>query len=189
MYRVEYLKPESNLVESTYSTKIIYYYAWSSGYYTMGSKSGNTYQAIANLLLAYTPTFSKLASWIVGQATGSFFGEVDQSRPITAESKNKYFYLNKTGAVYIAGVWLPRVYIGSRRSFAWSWTTYYTSYGEPRVKQNGPKDGIGMPPYNYDSNEKKNRYDDTTWILEEAARRAFSYAYVDVFVQSGTQLP
>jgi hypothetical protein len=189
IHKIEYLKPNATIAKTTYATKIIYYYAWSTGYYLMDRKSGTSFIAIANLLMTYTNTSSKLVSWVISEATGIAFNQIDQSRPITAETKNKYFYLNKTGAVYISGVWLPRVYIGSRRAFAWSWTLSYSKYGEPLVHENGPKNGIGMPPSNYDSIEKKNHYDDETWILNETQLRAFSYAYVDVYYQSTTPMP
>lgn len=189
VYKIEYLKPGSTLAMTTYSTKIVYYYTWSDGFYTIDSKSGVSFASIANVLMLYTKFTSKLVSWVVGEATGVLFAQIDQSRPVTAETKNKYFYLNKTGAVYIAGVWLPRVYIGSKRAFAWSWTLAFSEYGEPLVLQNGPNNGIGMPPWNYDSIEKKNHYDDETWILNETQLRAFSYAYVDVFYQTTKPLP
>lgn len=199
---IEYLKPESSLnkhsdklalqgvaAQSTLPTKIISYYAWSNGYYTVGSKSGNTFASIANLALAYTPIKSKLVSWIVGEAVGSLFNSFDQSKPVQAEAHNKYFYLNKAGSVYKANTWLPVAHVGSRRAFAWSWATVRTSQGEPIVRQNGPKNGNGLlPPTNYDSIEYKTNFNSNTWIINKALETHNIGGYWDCYAIAYTAL-
>jgi hypothetical protein len=188
IYKIEYLKPTSDYANTTYPTKIIHYFEW-SGFFSVDRKTASNYPSIANLLLQYTPKSSVLASWVISEAIGTLFHIINQSLPIEAETRRKYFYLNKAGSVYISGVWLPRVYVGSRRHFNLNYTYVRTlPYGEPLpfIKENN---GNGMPPSNYDFIEVKNYFNDDLWILNQTQLRAFSYSYVDVFKQVFNVLP
>lgn len=189
IHKIEYLKPESYIMNAAYQTKMIYYGKWDPAYYKQDKKSANTFYILASLVMLYTPTTNKLAGWVFEQVLGNLIGQVDKTRPVSSETYNKYYYYNKAAAVYIAGVWLPRVYIGSRRSLAWGWATYHKSNGEPMTAIQQPKEGIGIPPVNYDGLEYKNRFYDTAWMFEEAIRRAYGMAYVDVFYQTLDPIP
>jgi len=190
---VEYLKPEiaKDILSEPMSlpNKIITYYGWSNGYVTLGTKTGPTYLSIANLALTYTPISSKLVSWVVSEAVSEIFTSFDRNRPVTAETKNKYYYQNKAGAVYVSNQWLPVAYVGSRRSFAWSWASVYNYYGEPIVDQNGPKNGNNSTnPTNYDSIETKPHFYDNLWIVNKALETYQTGGYWDAFGLAYTPL-
>lgn len=186
---VEYTKPESeetNSREVLYPTKIITYVGWSDGYYTMGSKSG-ILSSIVNAIIAFTPISSKTVSWIIGEATGYAISSLDNGKTSKAESKNKYFYMNKVGCVNISNRWYQIAYVGSRRSFAWSWATVYTKGGQPIIKQNGPKDGNSdTNPNNYDSLEVKPHYYENAWIRQKAIDAHQTGGYFDCFAAVST---
>lgn len=94
---------------------------------------------------------------------------VSASELQNAVFKNKYFYMNNVGCISISNRWYQIAYVGSRRSFAWSWATVYTKRGQPINKQNGPNDGNSdTNPTNYNSLEIKPRFSDTTWIKQKA---------------------
>ena len=168
VYKIDYIKPESTLYGSGYSSKIVQYYGWLNGYITIGSSSG-VVQSIMNLTISYTPITSKLVSWVLGESIGASFSTIDKVKRVTAETKNTYYYLNKSCQLYVNGSWIPMLLIGSRRTLAWSWSSIPDEYGAPIIHQNGPKiPNNSQNPTNYDSIEKKNNFDNNTWILNKS---------------------
>ncbi|MGN1344144.1 MAG: hypothetical protein ACI4U3_06150 [Traorella sp.] len=198
---VYYLKPESSINQNLQNynsgittnsvvpsdpgggstTKIIEYYGWSDGYVTYGKKSG-ILKSIMSLAIGYVPTKSVLVSWALGEAMGAAYDSLANNASVTSEIKNKYYYRNKAGCVYMANQWVPIAFVGQRRSFAWEWATAPNSYGEPILYKNeshnstNSKDGSG-----YDAIEYKAHYNDNTWIINKALETKNNGGYYDCF--------
>lgn len=170
---VAYLKPESATATmstnaNSYQTKIITYWGWSDGYTIVDSKEG-IYKSIANLLITYCGPEQKAISWILGEVLGAGFDAIDVTKSARGESRNKYYYRNKYGAVYDLNQWIPVAAVGEKRAFAWGWGTAKKSSGEPiPIVKNGKQADNTTNPTNYDYREKKAHYDDNAWIMSKA---------------------
>ena len=199
--KIEYIKPEASLIETvpasaqlnstivvdgtTYDYKFTYYYAWSDGYYEVASKSYSSYIAIAaDALMNFTIDLnSELVKWVISQAMGAAFNQMDQSKPVKAKTYNKFYYENKVCSVKRTGtsMWYPTCQIGRRCAFGWCWTTVTKSTGEPLIKYNAPKNANAIPPTNYDSQAKKSYFDNNTWMAKKAIEKMTTGGYVDVY--------
>lgn len=205
VYKIEYIKPESVNLKTDYQTnssvtvggttydyKLTYYYAWSNGYYRIAKTSWTSYLEIgASVLMAFTNVTNILVSVVIDRALASAFSAMDQGKPITAETYNKYFYMNKVCSVKPSNssTWYPTCQIGLRDSFGWCWSTYQKSTGEPILaKQPNPKQANGTPPTNYDSMEKKPHYDDTNWMINKAIEKINQGGYADVYATCTTKV-
>ena len=196
--RILYVKPESAINNSDISpnssvipdvggtagsTKIVEYYGWSNGYKKYDEKSG-LLGSIFDLLIGFVPTESVTVSWLLSLVFGSFVDTLTSNQFVKAESYNKYYYRNKAGCVYNTTLqgWLPIAHVGERRSFGWAWGTYKNSYGEPILKKASIKNANNSKnPTNYDSREKKNHYDDYSWIINKAKETQNTGGYWDCF--------
>lgn len=206
--KIEYLKPEAFNVRlepvadeinttitidgTTYEYKFTYYYAWSSGYYRVAKTSWTSYASIgASVLMSFTNIKSILVKTVINRALSSVFSAMDQAKPITAETYNKYFYMNKVCSVKPANssTWYPTCQIGLRDSFGWCWSTYQKSTGEPILaKEPNPKNANATPPTNYDSQEKKSHYDDGIWMAKKAVEKMTTGGYADVYAVCTTKV-
>ena len=199
--KIEYIKPEAISEEigpvgdelnssitidgTSYEYKFTYYYAWSSGYYKIAKTSWTSYLSIgASVVMSFTNIKNILVKTVISRALSTVFSAMDQSKPITAETYNKYFYMNKVCSVKpaSASMWYPTCQIGLRDAFGWCWSTYQKSTGEPIVaKEPNPKNANATPPTNYDSQEKKSHYDDGLWMARKAVEKMTTGGYTDVY--------
>lgn len=167
--KTEYLKPSSNLANTSIPTKMNYAWAWSN-YFKGGSKSGR-WGVTKTLLIAVPGLSSKTVLNIFSVMLGVLDSSLAASTPVTCETSVKYYYLNKIGYVQDSnfGYWLPYAYVGSQRGFNRYIGIKKDSYGQPVKTWVNEKTGKpSNNPTNQDFINKKSNFDNNTWILNKA---------------------
>ena len=187
--RVEYLKPEADTWNSTYSKKITYMYGWLDGYYSIEEKTG-TWSAIKDLTITVAGLINKIsiqafALSVLGIAADTFKGP----EKVNAQTTSQYFVLNKIGQLKdpTTGIWGHYTYVGSRRAFYRTLLEkevsngYYNTLGVEETTANNTKN-----PTNYDKIEYKSHFSDNNWILNktEDVYENGTRAYMDVFAMT-----
>ena len=185
---VAYLKPEArNKVLLSKGTtraleaKLITYWGW-SGWHEYAEKSCLKGVAV-NIFMEFVPEVSRSVDFVVSTALGAFFDTLDDAATVIGESRAKYYYRNKAGAVYNNGYWQPTAYVGERRCFGWSWGGYRLPGGEPVDNEAGPCPVANETsnPTNYDSRQIKPHYWDDAWIIQKAIDTFYSGGYWDAY--------
>lgn len=183
--KVEYTKPESLAVSSNYETKITYMYGWMDDYYSLEKKSG-LWSAIKDTLVTVAGyigplKISAFAFTVLGIASNFFNGP----EVVKAENTGQYYILNKIGQVRseVTGLWGQWAYVGSRRTFYRTLLEkevspgYWNTLGVKETIADNPNN-----PSNADTEEKKDNFDNNTWIINKAIS-AYEYdrAYMNVY--------
>jgi hypothetical protein len=192
----EYLKPESasTMIQTSpsraLSTKINYYYSWSS-YYPLQSKSATSLNAAYNVsILIASAIVSPLSSVVLGVA--NWIGQsISASQPVSARTEVKYYYQTKAGCVLVNGTWTSTVQVGCRKGFGYWVATFTNSYGEPiRDKPRDNQADYSPNPSNQDTVEYKANFNNNTWIHNKAIECYNSgVPYVDIYGIASKPIP
>lgn len=175
VYMVQYVKPESALASTTYSTKFVYYWGWAEKYQLLDSSpSAGTIFNISSsvLLMALAGAVTPLQSVILTafqMTTSEFISAYGSYVSVLGKTYANYYFMNKYAYVLVNGTWLPGCVVGSRRGFNYCSGGYITSGGQTVWTEITGK--VGYPdnnPTNYDTLDKKPHYDDNTWLINKA---------------------
>lgn len=190
--KVEYLKPESSLAESSLDTKIVYMWGWSDGLVRLDASpsAGTAFNVSSSvMLMALAFKLETLQSIILTgfqMTISEFISAYGASRPVKGETYANYYYQNKIACAYVQGAWLPGCEIGSRRGFNGSLAGYKTDAGQ-WIMDRWTMPKVGRPennPTNYDSIENKNHFDDNAWMMNYAVTYYTVYdteSYIDIY--------
>ena len=175
VYMVQYVKPESALASTTYSTKFVYYWGWAEKYQLLDSSpsAGTIFNVSSSVMLmalagAVTPLQSVVLT-AFQMTISEFISAYSSSVSVLGKTYANYYFMNKYAYVLVNGTWLPGCVVGSRRGFNYCSGGYVTSGGQTVWTEITGK--VGYPdnnPTNYDTLDKKPHYDDNTWLINKA---------------------
>lgn len=184
--RVDYLKPESQLATTSYSTKITYMYGWGDGYYSLEEQSGR-WDLVKNLTITVAGLGKKLTiASFAASMLGISADYIKPAEPVRAANTAQYYLMNKIGQLKDprTGLWGMYVYVGSRRAFYRTILEKKDSYGHyDTLGYEETKPDSLTNPSNYDKVEFKAHYQDNSWIIDKT-KNVFenaAKAYMDVY--------
>lgn len=193
IYAIDYTKPESSMLATTYSTKVLRAYGYASAFVRVDTKYANNYQIATTVAMYMLPNVLGFVSDAIDYITNHTTSYLNNSVKLKGTTYVHYYYLNKYGYVYNEqfGIWQNWSQIGSRRSFkkveAWNVRTdnsvynYSAFFNEP----NNPS-----MPTNYDRIELKTGFGSDSFVIEKAIEAyEYQYPFIDTFGMASTFLP